>query len=432
MTKRVAKREKEKKEPEAIATPTPEVAPIALPEVPEKVEAPPLVTVETDLRSEKMSRIAKTIAGQHGDNSMLYLKEHPEYAKVQNWVSTQSVAIDLICSGKADGSGGLPVGRIVELYGDPSSGKSLLLTQILAEVQRRGGIAVLYDPEATFDSYFASRVGCNVEELLYTKGYKDVERDKMVLSKDGNLSKQRIKVRMPATVERLRAEIEQLIDVTNYEMPGTLLCIGLDSVAAMSTEHELDEPDARDLTKAHEIRTFVKMLEAKIADRNIIFIATNHVIAKINMKNKWEKKDLKRREAPQDDKTAPGGSGLPFGSSVRLDLIRGRDITQNKVLVVGHEIYLFTNKNKCYSAHKQTTVDMYFDSGLDRYSGFMEVLLAKEIIEDVGDLVYRYKGTRFKRKHQTKGPGKSEYIGLDELIEKHPEILTMANEVEVE
>lgn len=418
MPKRVSKKEKPKE-------PIPEtVIPDILPEV---VQTAP--EGSPDFRSEKMSRIAKTMAGQHGSQSMLYLKEHPDYAKVHNWVSTQNVAIDLICSGKADGSGGLPTGRIIELYGDPSSGKSLLLTQILAEAQRRGGIAVLYDPEATFDSYFAARVGLNIDELLYTKGYKDAERKRVVLTKDGKPTTQMIKVRLPATVERLRMEIEQLIDVTNYEMPGALLVIGLDSVAAMSTEHELDEPDTRDLTKAHEIRTFVKLLEAKMADQNMLFIATNHVIAKFNIKNKFEKKDMKRREAPQDDKTAPGGSGLPFGSSVRLDLVRGRDIVQNKTMVIGHEIYLFTNKNKVYSAHKMTTVDMYFDSGMDRYSGFLEVLQAKEIIEDVGDLVYRYKGTRFKKKHQDKGPGKSEYIGLNELIEKYPEILSVANEV---
>jgi recombination protein RecA len=419
---------------EEVQTTTNALTPISFKEPPEPV----VITgvFDTKLASEKMSRIALTMAKQYGEKAMMYLRDHPDYAKVHNWVSTQNCAVDWILSGKADGTGGLPVGRIIELFGDPASGKSLLLTQILAEVQRRGGIPVLYDPETTFDSYFATRVGLNTNEIMYSKCYKEVKRQKMVLDKEGKLVKEMITVQLPATVEQLRDEIEELIDITYHEFPGVLLVIGLDSVAALSTKHELQiaqakeekDRDKRDFTKASGIRTFVKMLEAKMADKNCIFIATNHVIANIKIENPWERSAKPARGlGPKEDKSAPGGSGLPFGSSVRLDLTRGNDIRDkaNKTLVEGHEIHVFSHKNKVYPAHKFTTVEMNFATGMDRYSGLLDILIAKDVVDELGDQVFRYKGTRFKRKTQDK----PRFLGLSEVIEKHPEIPSLINEI---
>jgi recombination protein RecA len=371
-----------------------------------------------------MSRISQTMSKQFGEKSMMHLKDYPEYTQVHNWVSTQNAAIDWVCSGKADGTGGLPVGRIIELFGDPSSGKSLLLTQILAEVQSRGGIPVLYDPESTFDGFFAQRVGLQVSNLMYSKCYKDADRKKMVLGKDGKLHTQMIKVRLPSTIEQLKDEIEELLDITYHEYPGVLMVIGLDSVAALSTVHELKEPDKKDFTKAGGIRSFVKMMEAKMADQNCMFIATNHVIANINIKNIWERRD-KVKEAPKEDKSAPGGSGLPFGSSVRLDLTRGHDIKEQKIFTVGHEIFVYSHKNKVYPPRKTTVVEMRFDTGMNRYSGLLDILVAKEIVEEMGDKVYRYKGMRFKERAQPQ----PKYPGFSDVVVKYPEIPSLANEV---
>jgi recombination protein RecA len=326
-------------------------------------------------------------------------------------------------SGKADGTGGLPAERIIEFFGDPSSGKSLLLAHILSEAQKRGGIPVLYDVEATFDMFFAQRIGLDINGLLYTKAYTDAKRKKRVL-KEGKLVEEMIDVRVPATVEKLTEMMENLIDITYHEFPGILLVIGLDSVAALSTEHELDEPSKRDLTKAQGIRKFVKMIEAKIADQRCMLVATNHITAKIDMAMPWDK-PKGRKQGPKEDKNQPGGSGLPFGSSVRLDLTRGTDLIEGIGNVVGHQIYVYSQKNKVFSPHKQTTIEMRFDSGLDRYSGLVEILIKKDVIEDIGDQVFRYKGQRFKRKPQER----PKMIGIAEVIEQNPELLSLANEV---
>lgn len=380
---------------------------------------------ETKDLDSTMSKLAATMSKKFGDKSMLFLKEHPDYAKVKNWISTQNYALDWVCSGKADGTGGLPIGRIIELFGDPSSGKSLLLAHVLSEVQKRGGIPVLYDVEGTFDMYFATRIGLDINKLLYTKAYQEVKRKKKVLGEDGKLHELLIDVKLPATVEKMREMIEELIDITYYESPGALLVIGLDSVAGLATTHELEEPDKKDLTKASEIRSFIKSIEAKMADSNCIFIATNHVIANIKIENKFEKKTWKK-EGPKEDKSAPGGSGLPFGSSVRLDLTRGYDIKESKVLTIGHEINVFSHKNKVYSPHKQAVIEMKFETGVVRYSGLLPILVAKGVTEEMGDQVFRYKGIRFKERPQER-PAK--YPGLEEIINKHPEILSEANEV---
>jgi hypothetical protein len=94
-------------------------------------------------------------------------------------------------------------------------------------------------------------------------------------------------------------------------------------------------------------------------------------------------------------------------------------------LTIGHEIYLYTNKNKVWPAHKAAIVDMYFDRGMDRCSGLLDILVAKEAIEELGDQVFRYKGIRFKRKAQPT----PKYIGLAEVVAKNPEILVLANEL---
>ena len=422
--KRISKKEIKKEE-----LPKPEPPVESTPVVEGVVEAPAIIIPSnSNSMASKMSKIAHTISGQFGEKSMLFLGEHPDYAKVKNWVSTQNYALDWVCSGKADGTGGLPSERIIELFGDPSSGKSLILAHLLAEAQRMGGIPVLYDVEATFDMYFAGRIGLDVSNLLYTKAYTNTTKKKKVLEKDDKgkeiLVEKLIPIRVPVTIEKMQEMMENLIDITYHEFPGILLVIGLDSVAAISTEHELDDPDKRDLTKAQGVRKFVKMIEAKIADQNCMLIATNHVTARIDMKMPWErKKGIKL--GPKEDKNQPGGSGLPFGSSVRLDLTRGIDIEEGIGNVVGHEIYIYTHKNKVYLPHKQTIVEMRFDSGLDRYSGLLPVLVKKEVVEDMGAQVFRYKGQRFKKHPQEK----PKFIGLVEMVEKNPEMLALANEV---
>jgi len=382
---------------------------------------------EEQVNSDGLSMIARSVEAVHGEHSVMYLGEHPDYGHVKRWVSTQNRALDWIISGKADGTGGLPSGRIVEFFGDPSSGKSLLLAHVLAETQKRGGIAALVDAEATFDWKFAEHIGLDPNNMLYSTAYEKTKKTIKVPSRmlkpegeeNGKLVEVEIETVTAASVERTAKIISDLIDVTRFKYPNSLFVIGLDSVAILTTEHELDQPDKRDLTKAQGLRKFVRELEGKLAELDILLICTNHTIARIDMN------PFVRKVGPKETKVTPGGSGLPFGSSLRLDLNRGIDIKEKHhgtEIVTGHQIWAFTHKSKVFPARKRILLEMNFDKGLDPNSGLLDILVAKGVIEEMGSAVYRYKGERFKSHKMDK------YKGFDEIVERFPEILTAANE----
>lgn len=365
---------------------------------------------------DRMTRIAKSISMKYGGNSLMFLKDHPDYAKVKQWVSTGSRTLDWLISGRADGTGGIPVGRIIELFGDPSSGKTLLLTHVLANVQKLGGIPIMYDVEASFDRSFAERVGLDPDYMLYTQAYRVDEKEETYIGEDGKLKKGMIKRIVGASVERVRDMVESTIDIILNEDPNQLLGIAIDSVAICTTEHELDDYDKRDLTKAQALRQMMRILEPKIADLPVVLLVTNHTIKNIVMDK------FKRKPGPQEDKTTPGGSGLPFGSSLRLDLTRGKDLwDKEKKHIIGHEIWCFTHKNKVYIPRRKATVDMTFDTGLDPYAGIIDPLVEYEVIEDMGQQTYRYKNERFKPHRMEK------YQGFEDVVEKYPEILEQLN-----
>jgi recombination protein RecA len=371
--------------------------------------------VEYSKQGEGLISIAHSLEALHGEKSMLYLGEHPDYAMVKRWVSTQNRALDWIISGRADGSGGLPSGRIIEFFGDPSSGKSLILAHVLAEAQRRGGIVALIDTEATFDENFARRIGLDPTRMFYSRAYRKEKRKVKVVDETGIQKEIEIDAVVSASVERITKILEDLIDLTRHKFPDELFVIGLDSVAILTTEHELDEPDKKDLSKAGGIRSFVRKLEGKISELDIMLICTNHTIANIDMN------PFSRKIGPREQKTTPGGSGLPFGTSLRLDLNRGIDIKEKHhgaEIVIGHEIWAHTYKSKVFPARKKVIIEMRYETGVEPYSGLLDILVAKGIVDEMGSAVYRFGGQRFKRHKMEK------YPGFDQIVVEHPELLT--------
>lgn len=427
MTK-VAKNPKkvEKEEPKPSVDPTelelaPETAPEEVETNEELIKLPsedPKFTKEENELHGKLSRVAATLSRQFGQRSMLYLREHPDYAKVQSWIPTGNYSINWICSGRA--TGGIPAGRVIDLYGDPSCGKSLMLAHILAETQKLGGIAVLYDVEATFDRMFGERIGLDWADLLYTKAYRLEKKDAEIIGTDGKVKKVKMDKAVGASVQRLLTMLDEAIDLLHYEFPDRLVTIGVDSVSNLTTEHELDVGvEKKDLSKAGSVRQMMRMLEGKMSDLNITLVVTNHITANIDA-NPF----ARRTYGPKQEKSAPGGSGIPFASSIRLDLTRGHDVTVGKFDVIGHEIKVHTFKNKVFASKKTSYVEMFFDKGLDPLSGFVDFLVAKDIVEELGDKIFRYKGKRFKR-HKM-----HPYPGFDEMVDKYPELLTALDEIE--
>jgi len=278
---------------------------------------------------------------------------------VRGWLSTGATSLDYAISGKLWG-GGFPQGRIVELYGDPSTGKTLLLTQAIAKAQQLGWYVFLDDSENALDKFFAENVGANPKELFYANSE----------SVEGHFK------RVSYFIKKIREK--------DTETP-ILIC--LDSLAMLSTSHERgvaehvknvdasDNPiptvnEKRDMTKAQLVRAGLRVLATRFMKENVLYLCSNHTTAQIGV-----------MYGPK--KTTPGGGGIKFAASVRLDLAKGKTYKNNEG-PTGHEVHVSVTKNKVAPPFKRVKFNMFFDRGVEPHSGFLEVLQGRGIATEAG------------------------------------------------
>jgi recombination protein RecA len=277
---------------------------------------------------------------------------------VQDWVSTGHAGLDWAVSGKLTG-GGLPVGRVVDIYGDPSTGKSLLIMHILAETQKKGGIAILDDTEGAYNRFFAEMIGVNTENLFLLDS---------------------------VTIEEHFENVKKIIEKVRHKDKDVMITIALDSLACLSTKHELKEGfDKVDMTKAKMIRQGMRILGNTFREANVLYIVANHVIAKIG-----------QMYGPK--KTTPGGSGVPFQSSVRIELKKKANIAGANDVVSGVNIEAEIKKNKVAPPFKQTAARVYFDKGIEKYSGIVPILMAEGIVTQPSQGWYEAFGEKKREK----------------------------------
>lgn len=316
--------------------------------------------------AKKLSSIARAVNKKLGsDDYMSRVIDNELAGNISEWVHTGNYALDWICSGMADGSGGLPVGRIVEFFGDPSTGKSLICNHILAETQKKGGIAVLLDTEGAYMRDFGEMVGIDNSLLLEAE---------------------------PDTVEDVFGTVQEICENAGDE----LVTIVWDSIGQTSTRHELEIGlDKPDLWKAKLIKSMFRQLQRRIGRLRVLLVATNHIYSTMNLYGK------KTEE--------PGGRGYKFASSVRVDLVKGRNIAEDNT-AVGVHVRANVVKNKIAPPFRQAEVEVYFDRGMDKYSGLLPILVERGVIEVKGSW-HSFGDTKFRAS------------GIGEIIEDHPEIL---------
>jgi len=275
---------------------------------------------------------------------------------VRNFISTGSVALDWAISGKLLG-GGLPSGRVVDFFGDPSTGKSLLIQHILKNTQNLGGIAILDDVEQAYDMFFAKAIGVKVEDLW-------------IISSE--------------TVEEHFKAVAKIIASIREKDKDVLITIALDSLAALSTKHEKDVGfDKVDMFKAKLIRQGMRVLGGSFSKENVLYVVANHVIANIGA-----------MYGPKS--TTPGGGGVPFQASVRVELnLRGQLEAENKKKV-GVKVRANIRKNRVAPPFKQVVFDVFFDRGVEGYSGMFDVLVEEGIIKSAGGW-FEYDGKKHRR-----------------------------------
>ena len=282
------------------------------------------------------------ISKQFGQGAVLKMGDEPDTHNI-GVISTGSLSLDI-----ALGIGGLPKGRIVEIYGPESSGKTTLALHAIAEAQKAGGIAAFIDAEHALDISYAQKVGVDVNELL---------------------------VSQPDTGE-------QALEITDTLVrSGGIDVLVVDSVAALTPKSEIegDMGDTHVGLQARLMSQALRKLTANIKRSNTLVIFINQIRMKIGV----------FFGSPE---TTTGGNALKFYASVRLDIRRFGSIKKGDE-VIGNDTRVKVVKNKLAPPFKQVEFEIMYGQGVSRESEIITLGVAQGLMEKAGAW-YSYAGTR--------------------------------------
>ncbi|MEM8954970.1 MAG: recombinase RecA [Verrucomicrobiota bacterium] len=264
------------------------------------------------------------------------------------------VDVDVIPTGnllidRALGVGGFPRGRIVEIYGPESSGKTTLTLTAIAQAQKAGGLAGFVDVEHALDPEYARRLGVKVDELL---------------------------VSQPSSGEEALRIVETLV------RSNALDVIVLDSVAALVTKQELDGEigDATVGAQARLMSAAMRKLTALISKARTCCIFTNQIREKVGV----------MFGSPE---TTPGGRALKFYSSVRVDIRRTGSIKQTDGTITGNRTRLKVVKNKVAPPFTEAEFDIMYNEGISAVGSLLDLALEHEVVQKRGSWI-SYNGTQ--------------------------------------
>jgi recombination protein RecA len=316
-------------------------------------------------RSKALAAALSQIEKQFGKGSIMRLGEK-DIAKDVEVVSTGSLGLDL-----ALGIGGLPRGRIVEIYGPESSGKTTLTLSVIAQMQKIGGTAAFIDAEHALDPQYAQKLGCNVSELLISQ---------------------------PDNGEQALEIADMLV------RSGSVDVVVVDSVAALTPkaeiEGEMGEPQMG--LQARLMSQALRKLTANIKRSNTLVIFINQIRMKIGVMF-------------GNPETTTGGNALKFYASVRIDIRRIGSIKKGEE-VVGNETRAKVVKNKVAPPFRQAEFDILYGEGISLEGELIELGVLYKMIEKSGAW-YSYGKDRI-------GQGKD---NTREFLKEHPDI---AKEIE--
>jgi len=304
------------------------------------------------------------IEKDYGKGSVMMMGDKAEI--MQEVISTGSIGLDV-----ALGIGGLPRGRVVEIYGPESSGKTTLATHVIAEAQKKGGMCAIIDAEHAFDSAYAQKLGVDVDNLLISQ---------------------------PDYGEQALEIADRLI------LSGALDVVVIDSVAALVPKSELEGEmgDSKMGLHARLMSQALRKLTATIAKTNTICIFINQLREKIGVMF-------------GNPEVTTGGNALKFYASIRLDIRRMSQIKDGEE-AVGNRVKVKVVKNKVAPPFKAAEFDIIFGEGISKTGEIIDMGADLGVIQKSGSW-YSYNGDKL-------GQGRD---AVKRLLLDNPE---MANEIE--
>lgn len=318
-----------------------------------------------DNKSKALAAVLSQIEKQFGKGSIMRMGDGDIGEDVQA-VSTGSLGLDI-----ALGIGGLPRGRIVEIYGPESSGKTTLTLSVIAQMQKMGGTAAFIDAEHALDPQYAAKLGVNVPDLLISQ---------------------------PDTGEQALEIADSLV------RSGAVDIVVVDSVAALTPRAEIEGEmgDSHMGLQARLMSQALRKLTGNIKRTNTLVIFINQIRMKIGVMF-------------GNPETTTGGNALKFYASVRLDIRRTGAIKKGDE-VTGSETRVKVIKNKVAPPFKQAEFDILYGEGISREGEIIELGVNAKLVEKAGAW-YSYNGEKI-------GQGKD---NAREFLRENPEI---ANEID--
>jgi recombination protein RecA len=296
-----------------------------------------------------------------GKGSVMMMNEKPE--RLNEVISTGSIGLDI-----ALGIGGLPKGRVVEIYGPESSGKTTIATHVIAEAQKKGGMCAIIDAEHAFDSAYAQKLGVDIDNLLISQ---------------------------PDYGEQALEIADRLI------LSGALDVVVIDSVAALVPKGELEGEmgDSKMGLQARLMSQALRKLTATISKTNTVCIFINQLREKIGVMF-------------GNPETTTGGNALKFYSSVRLDIRRSAQIKDGDE-AIGNRVKVKVVKNKVAPPFRSAEFDIIFGEGISKIGEIIDMGVELNIVQKSGSW-FSYDGNKL-------GQGRD---AVKNLFHDNPELAT--------
>ena len=304
--------------------------------------------LEDSLAATLADSINKQFKGQNYKSAFFLAGDEDAPTNVNEWVSTGCSMLDLAISNRPNG--GFPVGRITEITGLEASGKSLLAAHTLAETQKKGGLAVYIDTESASSAEFLTAIGVDLKTMLYVP---------------------------LETIEEIFETIETIVEGVRKSDKDRLVTIVVDSIMGASTKIEMSmeyDKDGYATSKSIILSKAMRKVTNWIARERICLIFTNQLRTKLGV-------------SFGDPWTTAGGKAIPFHSSVRLRL---KNLGQIKAKIngveqiVGNKTSVQVVKNRMGPPHRKINYEIYYDSGIDDYGGWLTVMKSFSIVKQSG------------------------------------------------